>query len=618
MNNKCIIESILDEPRETLCPDVWNIEQNTPTLTNEAQRKIDDIISWIQDQYHFNNLSVYIIGSICSNSYSDNSDIDVDFCASNATKDDNNEDAVREFGWQLKKNFIDNYAKDDEKSKIGTHPIEVYFSPNPFQCFMSIGCYNVLERKWEVGPDLKDISFDPVSKYYAKAMKQVDKILKDIRNIIFELYENAFVCKKSNDAKFKATQVKNIISKIDNASDLFDKMRNVRANFQKPCKSKEEALKRRNNVQQHIVDASFKFLDKFGYISILKDIVQLKYDIEEGRIDANDDTAICDAILNTISSNMQLKHLQDSEAPEDQKFLSMLQENDMLEESTSSYAKMMFIAGLMAIGSFLPVNALTKNLTKACKQTSHLTINSPEAKKAIDDSAKDNPMVGPMHKTNVVNALARLLWLEARGQGSKEIQAVAVVINNRTGNDPSYIIDVIKKNAMFSCMESYTGGWTDETYEWYSPWKAIAGNKSNKAIWDECCKIALEVVEKRFAADDDVQNKIGNRNAYLNKKKARKWAVNTWGKKCDVNIGPHSFGYLREYDPKYVVPGTFTSWKKHNGAKKNAEKTIIVKNGDTLSKIAKDNHTTIAKLLELNKDIKDPNAISVGQKIKVA
>lgn len=71
--------------------------------------------------------------------------------------------------------------KFPEDSKIGTHPFEVYFNPNPFQCFMSVGCYNVLEKKWEVGPELKDAGFDPVSEYYEAAMRQVDKILKDIR-----------------------------------------------------------------------------------------------------------------------------------------------------------------------------------------------------------------------------------------------------------------------------------------------------------------------------------------------------------------------------------------------------------------------------------------------------
>jgi hypothetical protein len=64
---------------------------------------------------------------------------------------------------------------------------------------MSVGCYNVLEEKWEVGPELKREGFDPVSEYYGSAMKQVDKILKDIRSKIFEVYELAFVIKKSSD-----------------------------------------------------------------------------------------------------------------------------------------------------------------------------------------------------------------------------------------------------------------------------------------------------------------------------------------------------------------------------------------------------------------------------------
>ena len=141
-----------------------------------------------------------MLGSICSNSYSEDSDIDIDFCAPGATSDDNDEDVVMEFGWAFKKNFIENYMeKNPEDAKIGSHPLEVYFSPNPFQCFMSVGCYNVLEEKWEVGPELKREGFDPVSEYYADAMKQVDKILKDIRSKIFEVYELAFVSKKSSD-----------------------------------------------------------------------------------------------------------------------------------------------------------------------------------------------------------------------------------------------------------------------------------------------------------------------------------------------------------------------------------------------------------------------------------
>lgn len=57
-----------------------------------------------------------------------------------------------------------------------------------------------------------------------------------------------------------------------------------------------------------------------------------------------------------------------------------------------------------------------------------------------------------------------------------------------------------------------------------------------------------------------------------------------------------------------VKPGTFTSWKKID----KGGKFVVVKNGETLSKIAKDNNTTVDKILVLNKSIKDKNKISVG------
>ena len=46
-------------------------------------------------------------------------------------------------------------------------------------------------------------------------------------------------------------------------------------------------------------------------------------------------------------------------------------------------------------------------------------------------------------------------------------------------------------------------------------------------------------------------------------------------------------------------------------------KSHSVKSGDTLSQLAKKNNITLKKLLEANPDIKDPNKIRVGQKIKV-
>lgn len=727
--NYSIPESILDEPRESLCPEVWNTSSQPPKLLDDVQRKLDRLIDWAQRKYHFNGLSVFMIGSICSNSYSDNSDIDIDFCAPDATEDDNDQEVVKDFGWKFKKSFIEEYAKQfPEDAEAGSHPIEVYFSPNPFQCFMSVGCYNILEKKWEVGPEMKDSGFDPVSKYYSSAMKQADKVIEDIRDIIFGLYESAFACAKSSSQSFKSKMRKDIAKKLDDAAKLYEQMKAMRANYQRPCKSKEEALKRRKDKKQHAVDAAFKFLDKFGYISILKDFMQLHYGIED------DETTIDhvdSAVLKSVSSNMQLKHLQDSENQNDKRFLQMMQEvehessgdssskvkvwvddvrpapagyvhiksvNDFIEfvddagidsiavvdldhdagefqedggdyihcldyleligaedicvrlhsanpvgianmdrivrrnnwhkidfviesdldESASSLVKMSFIAGLMAISSLLPVAALTKQLAKAKQQNSHLTVNSKETKQAIAKAAKGQKMIvdkgtnDEMSETNLVNLVAQVLWKEARGEGKDGMKAVTSVILNRTGNDPAYIVSVLKQPSAFECLIGYDDGWNNSDYKWYVPYKAISSNPANKTIWSFCNDCALQLVNKKF------KSTIGNRNAYLNKETAGKKAVDSWGKKCDLQIGKQHFGYLPENDPKNVVPGTYTSWKKHNASQNTKMKTIVVKSGETLSKIAKDNNMTLAKLLELNKDIKNPNAISIGQKIRVA
>lgn len=603
-----VCESILDEPKESLDPAVWQEQPNgsKPVLTPEALNKLSLAVSWVQDKYKFNNLSVFIIGSICSNSWSENSDIDIDFCATGATKDDNDEDAIKEFGWAFKKDFIKNYIeKFPEDSKIGTHPFEVYFNPNPFQCFMSVGCYNFLEKKWEVGPQTKGIGFDPVSEYYSDAMKQVDKILKDIREKIFELYELAFVVKKSKDQSFQKEQIKEIYKKLKEVSNLFKTMKKVRSNFQKPAKSKEEALKRREDRKQHVVDAAFKFLEKFGYIQILKDVIAV-YDKFQNNEEV-EDAQLVNTILQSVKDNMSLKHLQDSE---DQEFAQRLQEAESLDEGVGNLVKVSVIAAMMAIPNLLPAAPLAKELSKAKQASKALTINSPQTKKAIANAAKDNMMIGEMSKTNVVNAVAKVLWKEARGEETVGRKAVASVILNRSNSNPSNIIAVLKEPSAFTCLNGYTGGWTDKTYLWYVPAKAIAGNPNNKAIWDECNSIALDLVNNKF------KSTIGNRNAYINKDTADKSNVDTWGKKCTLKIGKHHFGYLSEHDPKYVVPGTMTTWKKWN--KQHKAVVVVVKSGDTLGKIAKDNKTTVEKILALNKSIKNPDKIGIGQKIRVA
>lgn len=599
-------ESILDAPQDTLDQNVWNLQTDPkkPSLQSEAKAKLDKAISWVQDKYHFSDLSVYIIGSICSNSYSDNSDIDLDFCAKNATEDDDDPEVVKEFGWRFKKDFIDNYVEaNQEDSMIGGHPLEVYFNPNPFQCFTSIGCYNVLEDKWEVGPVIKSENYDPIADLYSDSTKQAKDIIDDIRDIIFDLYQLSIVAKKSSSQKFKDARETEIRKKLEKSNEILSLMKKTRSKFQTPVKSREAALKRRDDRRFHVADAAFKFLDKFGYIDILKKFAEMSYSEEDGGVDL-DQEELFDNVVKIVTDGISTQKLQDSEL---EGFPIAL------DESFADASKFMLIASLMAISELLPSTALARELANAKRNTpagQQFTVNSPAVKKAIANAAKDNKMIGEMSKTNVVNAVAQVLWKEARGEETAGRKAVASVILNRADNNPSNIIAVLKEPSAFTCLKGYTGGWTDKTYLWYVPAKAIAKNPDNKTIWDECNSIALDLVNKKF------KSTIGNRNSYINKDRADKSNVDTWGKKCTLKIGKHHFGYLPEHDPKYVVPGTTTTWKQWN--KQHKAVVVVVKSGDTLEKIAKENNTTVNKILALNKTIKNPNKIGIGQKIRVA
>jgi murein DD-endopeptidase MepM/ murein hydrolase activator NlpD len=65
-----------------------------------------------------------------------------------------------------------------------------------------------------------------------------------------------------------------------------------------------------------------------------------------------------------------------------------------------------------------------------------------------------------------------------------------------------------------------------------------------------------------------------------------------------------SFGWKTDIDPVAYLTDL-------------AKKSVIVKvkKGDTLSKIAGKHGLTLKELLKLNKDIKDPNAIEIGQEV---
>ena len=110
------------------------------------------------------NYKINITGSITSNSYTKNADIDVHFNSGSESKmSDENADALNK---RLRKAFQTLKSFDNDLCTVGTHPFEVYWQNNVFQDMMSIGCYDLFDDFWEVGPELLNTDFNPYAEYY--------------------------------------------------------------------------------------------------------------------------------------------------------------------------------------------------------------------------------------------------------------------------------------------------------------------------------------------------------------------------------------------------------------------------------------------------------------------
>lgn len=600
MNTMIAKESVLDFPKDDLNPKIWTKDINgNYVLNSKAEQVVQAIVDWAQQTFKIPEMRVNLTGSNTSNSYSNNSDLDIHFNSPHFKKE-----KADDFNKVFRQKFEKFIAQHPELGNIDGIKTEVYMQANPFQDMMSVGCYDFLGKRWLVGPEFKDIDFDPYAEYFTKDMKHVDDVIDDVRLVILKIYELAIALLKTKDQGFKQTLAKKLKPLVSQAAKIFNEIRAKRSHKSAP-QNAEDALKSRDDKDWKIADSAFKLLDKFGYLGILRACAQ---NVDRFSEDMSDIEIAMKTIVSTIGEKISAEALNDSE----KMFAGKILEYDQQNESIGTMIRLSTIAALMSIGSLLPADSLAKELHKAKQEASvqgqKLTKDSKLAKAAVNNAAMSKEMIGSLSKPNAVNALAQVLWKEARGEGSEGLNAVASVIWNRAGGQPKWLIDVIKQKQQFSCLNNYVGGWTNGTYKWYNPDINELKNPSSMAIWNLCKSIALSL------ANGDFKSTIGNRNVYANAALSDKKNVDSWIKDCDLSIGRHRFGYRREYDPTIVKPGTFTSWKK---LKKSSGKFVVVKPGDTLGKIAHDNSTSIEQLLKLNRDITNPSKIKVGQKINI-
>lgn len=597
MSNMKADESVIDFPKEQLCPEVWTqiVGSDGGTmewgLTDEARVKIFYVIEYISrcikdtENYTY-GLGAHITGSITSNCYTENADVDLHFyCTDPEAKID--ADKLTE---AVRAHFEENLKDEDlDKAYIGKHPIEVYFQGNIFQDLMSVGCYDVIKERWLVGPDFTSQEFNPYSEYYKDIKKTAKNLISSMRSSILAAYESAVVFKKVADNTQENQDVqqyqelrKELQENLKKAVALFVKARKSRRTLSEPH-SKEEALKYRKSREWHLSDATFKLLDKFGYLGILKGFTEC-YQLfvqEEPEVDIS----IAERVISLVKDKIG-----------NEKTLADAEDDEQIDEGAKEVLTMMTLVSMLAIKGILPAATLERNLREVPR--TEMRASSKAFKAAIAKSTVGQKVNG-LNQTNLVNALARTIFAEAKSEGPEGQSAVASVIWNRAGGKSKNMISVISKPLHFSCWNAYKGGWTDANYTLHIPPDA-RDTEENKQIWKNCVQLATKLATEEFTST------IGNRNSYMNMKKADKKNIDSWGKQLDLTIKNQKYGYLRNND----------GFRKE--AKKAAKKpsVYVVKKGDTLAAIAKTYKTTVEELQKKN-NISNPDKISIGQKIVV-
>lgn len=599
-------ESVIDFPKDTLCEDIWqktldqNGEQEIWVLREDVRSLLIELCAQLMAAIKINNYYVHITGSITSNSYTSNADVDVHFLSKAIKIKDI--DALNKL---LRTKFKQLSTTNPSYASIGEHPIEVYFQENEYQDFMSVGCFNLLENTWEVGPELKPTDFNPYNEYYDKVKARVSIYIDRIRTTIFSAYEAAIVCQKSRYIK----GYDDVIQALKEAKIVYEQLRQSRKVYSSPV-SKEQALEFRNSLKWHIADATFKLLDKYGYLQILKKFTEYLNLVDNSH----------EVSVEVISGIIQI--IKTSIGDE-----KKLAEIESLDEGAKEVFSLLTLAGMLAIPGIMTPKALAAELKTLPKQ--ELRLKSPAFKQAFNNASIEQRSFNGLSYANTTNLVATGMYNETMTDYLKyhDIKIIQAVGNNmwtRAGGKAENIPAELVRGGQFYGVSKHIPNYArlkaspvDANYTLYDPHTEGPMSKAQEAAWKLCNELAVQLL------NGTLPNVIGDRNMLANKRIDNADAYEDWGKYCDLKIGSQYYGYdrsqdgYRKYKTKKPANLTHTVEIPQKGAKKVVKPVeYVVQSGDTLSAIAKKFNTTVLKLQAKNKIQKADN-IQVGQKIMI-
>ena len=270
-------ESSIDFPHEKPSEDVWFFKDNEDyVLRKDVKNKIFRALR-AYPYYNLIELSrdIYIIGSITSNIYDDESDIDIHIIPN--VDQIEGEDNL-EFTKKVMKWYKDN--RDENNWYAGIHPFEVYVEFDEESDLKSIGVYSLLQNTWIKKPILKQDTYNPYE-VFKDVFSKIEYLTKDADLDIGKLRRDLIDYRYLRNVMGRVPEETKIQLR-DLLQDKLDSMEQEIASLSQDKKHWKEIRRKHSADTPEWEDdnAQYKLLSRFLYNRLVSDLEDLIDDKE--------------------------------------------------------------------------------------------------------------------------------------------------------------------------------------------------------------------------------------------------------------------------------------------------------------------------------------------------
>jgi predicted nucleotidyltransferase len=287
-------ESIIDFPRKDLDSSIWDSDGGSYKMKPEVKKKIVRHLKSFPDEdlLHLTNNeeNIHVVGSICTNQWKEDSDIDVHVVLPDDSEYLNDErflDRVKE------------WFEEEHLEYVGKHPIEVYIQSNPNQEWMADGIYALLEDEWLKDPRIVPLDYDPYDDFsrvfadFKNVVKDEDLMLGEIKRDVIDYETIKLAMKKLPKDQKQALKAK-LESKLDEIEsgikELYNKRKeliDIRKMASSPSSPEEAMELAKESSKWRDANATFKLVARYRYLKVIKELEKL-LDDTTGELDDED------------------------------------------------------------------------------------------------------------------------------------------------------------------------------------------------------------------------------------------------------------------------------------------------------------------------------------------